>query len=110
MARTFDGVGHLIELVPIVLAGKLEMIDLSGSTACLGDIDRFLESGFDAVTLTAHVSCVDAAATGRLLSESNEFRCLGVTGGGIDEHRSEAQRPLLHCLVNQRLHLFQLLW
>src|SRR6266700_2453276 len=105
-----DQVDDPIELAPIVLAGELQMIDLGRSTACLGNIDGFLDCRLDAVTFTAHVRCVDTAATGRFLRESDELRGLGEIRGRVDEDCSTTERALLHGSVNQGLHLLQLLW
>src|SRR5262249_18814568 len=92
---------YTIELVPVVAAGHLQVIDLGGRSTRLRDVHGLLNSRLDAIPLATHVRGIDATAACRLLRERDQLRSLGVSRRCIDQRGRQAESTFFHGLADQ---------
>src|SRR5262249_52342989 len=75
-----DGVAHP---APVVLAGRLEVVNLSGNLRLAADADYLVNAVEQGWSLAAHVRDVAALVAGRHLAQLDQFLGVGVIARGI---------------------------
>ena len=84
-ARGVDALQHIIEAIPVLLARKLEMVDLRRHARFACNRDQLIDSLQYRIALAAHVRDVHAAMTSGLFRDGNQLRRLRIECGRVDE-------------------------
>jgi len=108
-ASGLDTLDGPVELVPVVPAGNLQVIDLGRCTGLAGYADGLVDGLVQTVCFAAHVHDIHAAALRGLAGHRREFLGARETEWGVDQRRGKPQRTLLHRLVDAQFHLLELL-
>ena len=107
-ARHLDPGDNRVELVPIVLAGLLQMIDFGRAARFFGNFYKLVDRFEDVVALVAHMADIHAAAARRFGRQSDQFRRLRIAGRGIDQRTADTHGAVVHGLADQRPHPVEL--
>ncbi|MCR5879989.1 hypothetical protein [Phenylobacterium sp. J367] len=99
----------LVELAPVLLAGRLQVVDLGRRAGAAGDLDQLVDRFQQARAFRAHVTDVDPAAAPGLGGQGDQLVRFGEGAGRIDQARADAQGAVLHGLHDQGPHLRELL-
>ena len=100
-----DGFGHER---PVLLTGRLQVIDVDRDPGALSDLKGFADGVEDRVALVPHVSEVDAAVLACHARQLDELVGGGVYRGWVNQRRGDPHGPVFHGLPHEGLHLFDL--
>ena len=106
--RLLHAPDHVPQLVPIVPARGLEVVDLGRDTGLAGNRNQLLDVLEESVSLTPDVADVHAAVLPGDFREGDQLVRSGVERGRVDQRRPDAQRPFLHCPPHEAAHFLEL--
>ncbi len=110
LPRLLEPLQHHGHATPILLVGRLQVMNRRGHVRLARDAEHLVEAGVDLVGLGSLVRDVAAAEAARDPGQPNQLLGPGEAVGHVLERCREAERPGLHCVGHLSLHFLELGW
>jgi hypothetical protein len=106
-SRLLDHPHGVIKQWPVLLAGRLEVIDFRGDARPAGDRDQLIDRLQHVCAFIAHVRDVHAVVLGGRLRQRNQLGSVGEQAWRVHQRRGDAHSPFAHGFADQLAHLLQ---
>ena len=107
--RRFDAREEIVDLAPVFLAGRFDVINLGRNVRFARDAHELVERFQQLISFAAHVRDVFALVFGRDFAQLDQLLGLRVERRRINERCADAERARLHFLAHELAHLLELL-